>query len=187
MLRKYNDGKRQFIGQLTMDVLTCSRQFRKPITIMLKTHDLNTNKMANLLDRFRHDFVHDEFQLFPRQSINDVVAHKNVSTGYGVYIISGCCETEQNIIYIGKSGTIRQDGKTKTQGIRKRLTMKQSGSYRRMFFQNVISELNLDCLHIEWFVTWSSNARTPPFLAEAELLAAYLTTYDRLPVFNMSA
>jgi hypothetical protein len=150
-------------------------------------NDLKTNKMVNALDRFRHDFIHGEFRLFPGQSINSVVIHEGVSIDYGVYIISGCRETERNIIYIGKAGTIAQDGRTKKQGLRKRLTMKQGGLYRRQFFQNVMFDHNLDCPRVEWFVTYSNRGGTPPFLAEAELLAAYPAEHGRLPVLNLSA
>jgi hypothetical protein len=146
---------------------------------------LNADNIVAVLERFRCQFpIHGQFVLSPDESINSIVIRESVSIDHGVYIISGCREVERSIIYIGKAGTILQNGKIKKQGLRKRLTMKQGGLYRRQFFWDVMSEQNLDCLRVEWFGTYSNGGGTPPFLAEAELLAAYLAEHGRLPALN---
>lgn len=128
-----------------------------------------------------------EFQLKARESLDDVVIREHVSEGYGVYVISGCRNSEREVLYIGKAGTICQDGRMKKQGLRKRLTMKQDGIYRRDYFRQKITDMKLNALHIEWLVTYSEGKGVPPFLAESELLAAFLFVLGQLPSWNKSA
>ena len=137
-----------------------------------------------ILAKFREVYQRGELRIGPGESIDEMVVREEVSEGYGVYVISGFRNAEREILYIGKSGTVCQDGSMKRQGIRKRLTMKQDGMRRRTFFKKVIAEKNLNELHIEWFVTYP---KIPPFLAESELLAAYLTESGKLPVLNKAA
>ena len=129
-------------------------------------------------------FDYGEFTLRAEESINDVVKREKVPQRYGVYIVSGCHKKECETIYIGKSGTIMQNGDLGKQGLRKRLTMKQEGMYRRVFFPKIIKEYDFDFLHIEWFVTYLNGNGIPPFLAEAELIAAFLKTSRCLPMLN---
>ncbi|MBL8450360.1 MAG: hypothetical protein JNM32_10630 [Dechloromonas sp.] len=140
-----------------------------------------------ILEKFREEFEQGELRVGPSESIDDLVASENVSDGSGVYVISGCRNTERAILYIGKAGTICQDGSIKKQGLRQRLKMKQDGTYRKVFFQKIIAEMKLDALHIEWFVTYSPGNGVPPFLAESELLAAFLAESRQLPPLNKSA
>lgn len=142
-------------------------------------------EFETVLERLRETaFTHGRFVLLQSESINEVVVHERVSKGFGIYVISGCRNSGSEVLYIGMAGTICQDGRTKDQGIRKRLTMKQGGIYRKDYFPRVIDERNLDSLNIEWFETYSVGKGVPPFLAEAELLAAFLRSSGRLPALN---
>jgi hypothetical protein len=59
---------------------------------------------------------------------------------------------------------------------------------RARFFAERIAEENLDQLHFEWFVTFEHRRRgVPPFLPEAQLLAAHLDAYGYLPRWNKGA
>lgn len=128
-----------------------------------------------------------EFLVSATDSVDEVVVREHVSKGYGVYVISGCRNAKREILYIGKAGTVCQDGSMKKQGLRQRLTMKQDGIYRREYFRQKITDMKLDALHIEWFVTYSAGSGVPPFLAESALLAAFLCASGQLPSWNKSA
>ncbi|MBN3761161.1 hypothetical protein [Burkholderia sp. Ac-20365] len=132
-------------------------------------------------------FNHGEFELRAAESINDVVRLERVSDGFGVYVIYGQCEGEREVLYIGKAGTICQDGTVKMQGIRSRLTMKQDGVYRREYFQSVIRDRGLDALLFEWFETYAGGKGHTPFLSEAILLDSFLQSTGSLPVLNKAA
>ena len=140
-----------------------------------------------LLARFREAFPdRGECVLRRDEQLSKVLTRKRVSAGYGVYVISAFRGSRGEPLYIGKAGTIQQDGRPKGQGIRKRLRMKQDGKRRAEYFQEVIRDRNLDGLHIEWLVTFG-DARVPPFLAEAELLATFFQEHGTLPALNKTA
>lgn len=145
-------------------------------------------RMDRILTEFRSRFpTRGEFLLAHHESINDVVTRENIPTGYGVYVISGCRGAHRAILYIGKAGTVLQGGTFKKQGLRKRLTMKQDRMRRKDFFRNVMLTRDLEALHFEWFVTYDDKQRVPPFLAEAQLLAAFLEDHGQLPDLNKEA
>ncbi|MCB1811964.1 MAG: hypothetical protein KDK04_09630 [Candidatus Competibacteraceae bacterium] len=81
--------------------------------------------MENVLNKFNSEFMENgSFMLLPDESIKTVVNRENVAPGYGVYVISACKGDVKKIIYFGKSGTIKNDGTFKRQGLKRRLTMK---------------------------------------------------------------
>ncbi len=128
------------------------------------------------------------FDLKPGESIKAAVTRHDVSSGRGVYVITACRGGQREVVYIGKAGTIRTDGSFKDQGIAKRLTMKQDKhTYREVFFREIIATERLDCLQFEWFVTSAEECSVPPFLAEAQLLAAFFRVTKRLPRLNKAA
>ena len=54
------------------------------------------------------------------------------------------------LVYIGKSGLIRQNGQFKDQGLNGCLNNKQEGLYRQDFFESQILKENIDALDIYW-------------------------------------
>jgi hypothetical protein len=95
-------------------------------------------------------------------------------------------------LYIGKAGKIGQGGTMGSQGLHGRLANKQERMPRQVFFENILSGKDprvgtIDSLRIKWFETYRDNAGSPPFQAEAELLAAYLTEFKKLPPLNNEA
>ena len=143
--------------------------------------------IASMIQSFRSLYRHGSFALKFDERIDDVVRRENVPLQYGVYVISESGRPGAEILCIGKSGTLCQDGTLKAQALRKRLTMKQDGVYRRVFFTNKMKELGLPSLHFEWFVTFASTTHVPPFLAEAQLLAAFYGEFSYLPRWNKAA
>ncbi len=139
--------------------------------------------LADFRDKFSQ---RGEFVLGSEESVRTAVRENGVPVGYGVYVISAIRGTSREVVYIGKAGTLRHDGYGE-QGLRKRLKMKQGDVPRERFFPDYIAEQKLDGLHFEWFVTVGEATDTPPFLAEALLLAAHVREYGRLPALNLEA
>jgi len=143
--------------------------------------------IENLLRSYRKRYSPNGcFELLPKESIIDTVANNQVPNKYGIYIFSGKTKFKAEIIYIGRAGTINQDGTFKKQGIGKRLTMKQSGMYRENFFQKVIEDFGYEALSFEWFVTYNESNNILPGFAEAELLQAFFDDFGQLPRLNKS-
>lgn len=127
-----------------------------------------------------------QFSLLPEESINDVVKRERVPAARGVYIIFRCDDAERPL-YIGKAGTVNQNGAWKEQGLAKRLTMKQDRKYRREYFRDLMSDQSIAGLTFQWFVTHDQDNKIIPALAEMELLQAHLDQYDCLPKLNRCA
>ena len=139
------------------------------------------------LEAARTRFAHNgRFTLHPDESINDVVKREGVPTGKRIYVIFGGDNAERPL-YIGKSGTVNQDGSWKGQTLRKRMTMKQGGISRRHFFGSLMSEEFNAGLTFQWFVTHNETVKTIPALAELELLQAHFEQFDCLPKLNRCA
>ena len=127
-----------------------------------------------------------QFSMFPQESIDDVVRREKVPNARGVYIIFRSDNLERPL-YIGKAGTMRTDGSWKVQQLRKRLTMKQEGTFRRVFFRSLMADKGRAGLTFVWFVTHDQNSRVIPALVEMELLQAHYDQYGCLPELNKSA
>jgi len=99
---------------------------------------------------------------------------------YGVYVVIQ--KSTGSIIYIGKSGTMCQDGSFKPQDLQKRLVNREKGQSRKYVFgQRVVDygELLIE------YVILKSKSLIPGYL-EARLLQAYYDDYKKLPIDNAS-
>lgn len=99
---------------------------------------------------------------------------------YGVYLVRQ--KTTNNIIYVGKAGTVRQDGTFKDQDLKKRLVNREKGKSRKEIFGMRVT--NHGELLIE-YVVFKSNLLIPGYI-EARLLQAYFDENKKLPVDNAS-
>lgn len=139
------------------------------------------------------------------------LGQKNVSNGAGVYVIYGKRGITQELLYIGKSGTIRRAGKLGSQGLVTRINKKDSKteegkalmrqSVFRVFVDHpaaekderenvekaypfIQNEGSYDGLEFHLIETYKNKVGTPPALAEAQLLWAYLFEHEDLPKMN---
>ena len=139
----------------------------------------------------------DEFRFIPGDKLCKLINVKqggeiHDSDRFGVYLIYGVYGGSQTLLYIGKAGTVHEDGTMSEQGLHGRLANKQEGMPRQRFFKKLLSGKDprvgpIDGLRIKWLETYRDNAGTPPFQAEAELLAAYLAEFRKLPPLNNKA
>lgn len=102
----------------------------------------------------------------------------------GVYYILRLSEGGIDIVYIGKSGTMLQDGSFKNQLLRKRLNNKQDGIKRQKYFEHKIESEAIDALDIYWFVTFDENHHDLPGFVEGQLMQRYFNLYGCLPEWN---
>jgi hypothetical protein len=139
--------------------MTCQLDFRIQ-EIRARVNSLN----------FDHDVDRDAI-FFPNNDekhLREVIGKKaNVA---GVYIVYGKNndQTQEHLLYIGK----------KIKG----------NEYFRMVLNGEISGVGQwDVLRIKWIETYRKPEGIPPFLAEAQLLAAYLSDTGKLPPLNQKA
>lgn len=99
---------------------------------------------------------------------------------YGVYVIYQ--KSTGKIIYVGKAGTMSQDGSFKDQDLPKRLVNREKDRSRKdVFGQRVIDYGEL----IIEYVILKSKSLIPGYL-EALLLQAYYDEHNELPIDNAS-
>jgi hypothetical protein len=97
---------------------------------------------------------------------------------YGVYIVRQ--ESTHNIIYIGKSGTMKQDGSLKDQDFIKRLVNREKGQRRNIIFGERV--VRFGPLLIEYLVL--DPKKLVPGYVEARLLQAFYRENGHLPREN---
>lgn len=102
----------------------------------------------------------------------------------GVYVLELTEGEKAMLVYVGRAGTVEQDGKFKRQKLLGRLQAKQDGMPREAYFRLQLQGPPLRRLAIEWFVTWDASHGTLPALAEAELLQAHVSEFGVLPRWN---
>lgn len=115
-------------------------------------------------------------------SLKDV--SKDVPDLPGVYYIIRLAGGRIKLVYIGKSGSIEQDGQFKKQGLRGSLNNKQDGLQRQDYFEKKFREENIDGLDIYWFVTFDKTNRDLPGYVEGLILQIHFERYGCLPEWN---
>ena len=110
----------------------------------------------------------------------DNLVNLNVQMSYGIYAI--CDSGNQQVLYIGKGGTIQNDGKFKNQNLNGRLKAPR-GTYNNsyLYFQNVMTEKTFDSLIL---LVIYSNPNNPPAYIESISLLKYLNQNNCLPMLN---
>ena len=109
---------------------------------------------------------------------------KDAPNEAGVYIIYKLAKGKVTLVYVGKSGTMNQNGTFKEQKLRKRLNNKQDGVKRQEYFENKIEQESIDALDIYWYVTFDKNHQDLPAYVEGLLLQRYFEVYGELPPWN---
>ena len=102
----------------------------------------------------------------------------------GVYLIYRKAKKGKNLVYIGRSGTMNLLGKFGKQNLKKRLVMKQKGIRRAIFFEEILSQPDVQSLKIYWFVTFEDAIRDLPSFVEAQLMQQYFDQNGSLPAWN---
>jgi len=146
--------------------------------------DINTNKLKK---EYQSKYISGSFILNKDENIASVLSRENVPNEYGIYIIYSVKDNNENIIYIGKSGTMQNNGGFKHQGLSGRLkAVGEKNVSRNIYFQNTIREYNLDYLKFEWIVTVNDLEVEIPALVESIFLQEYFNENKALPLLNKS-
>lgn len=102
----------------------------------------------------------------------------------GVYYILRLAEGNIDLVYIGKSGAVRQNGVFKDQSLRKRINYKQDGLKPQVFFEQKFAKENIDALDIYWFVTYDEHHRDLPGFVEGLIMQQHYELHGCLPPWN---
>ncbi|WP_457560879.1 hypothetical protein [Caminibacter sp.] len=98
-----------------------------------------------------------------------------------VYVIYGIKGNTKHLIYIGKAGTVKNDGTFKNQGI-DRLSNRRKGTSSQKWYQELLK--SYDKLVFEILILKEDCI---PSFVENLLLQRYFFEYKRLPLYNKEA
>jgi hypothetical protein len=107
--------------------------------------------------------------------------------GIGVYVVYALKGGKIELIYIGSSGKILQNGKKKIRigGIADRIVNgKQFGEPRRKSWKSKIIAENIEALDIYWHETFDKKNNDIPSTIEGILIQRFYDIYGVLPKWN---
>jgi hypothetical protein len=148
----------------------------------------NISTFEDLLKDYTYKNKCGIFFLEKGEKIREVLVENNISNEYGVYLIYSIKDNTEELIYIGKSGTISQNGEFKRQGIKDRLKAVTTNNMQRdkYFQQEVIDKYNFDKLKFVWIITFDDKWKELPAYSESRLLQLYYDNHSVLPTLNRS-
>ncbi len=111
-------------------------------------------------------------------------ASREVPEKPGVYYILRLARGKVDLVYIGKAGTVAQNGRFKNQQLKGRINNKQNGMPRQQFFDQKMQDENIDGLDIYWFVTKDDNHNDLPGYVEGLLIQRHFEIHGQLPPWN---
>jgi hypothetical protein len=147
---------------------------------------MRIDQLLDILNPFTNDNQHFILNLVEMNNDNGNVYYKNsinknVNQNYGVYVV--CNKMNNEILYIGKAGTIKNDGSFKDQNLNGRLLAsrgnKYSSSYK--YFKHKMNQHNIEIIEIYAIYT---NMNNPPAFIEAFSINHFFNLNKRLPLLN---
>lgn len=137
--------------------------------------------MTSFFSLFINKLQHGAFTLNENDSLKEKT--KDIPNGYGAYIIRANT-ADGEILYIGKSGTIKNNGDLKKQDLKKRLNNVQDNKPRADYFkENLKENEGLNELYFDWYIIDPETKILPAFL-EAVLIQEYYSKHQALPAWN---
>lgn len=107
--------------------------------------------------------------------------------GMGVYLVYAQKEERTDLIYIGSSGKVKQDGSSKVRkgAIFDRIVNgDQFGNVRRRTWKQKLVDESIKALEVNWYVTFDDNCNDIPVVVEGRLLQEFFIIKGVLPKWN---
>ncbi len=132
--------------------------------------------------------IQDHFFVNPDSDLSAVCnAPRNA---VGVYLVYSLHHGEVELVYIGSSGKVLQDGSVRYRvgGLYDRIVNgKQFGEARRRSWKKRMVTEEIDALDVYWYHTMDNEVQDIPSYVESYLLQAHYSLYRRLPRWNKEA
>jgi hypothetical protein len=138
--------------------------------------------MFDELDKFK---TNDHF-FFTKKDELESVCNAPIK-GIGVYLVYALKDGRIELIYIGSSGKILQNGKSKVRigGIADSIVNgKQFGESRNISWKAKVTEENIEALDIYWYETFDKVNRDIPSTIEGILIQRFYEIHGVLPKWN---
>jgi len=108
-------------------------------------------------------------------------------SGIGVYLIYALKKGNIELVYIGSTGKITQNGMIKNRkgGIYDRLVNgKQFGEIRNRAWNKQMIIEEIEALDVYWYETFDKNNNDIPAMTEGKIIQQFYEIYGKLPKWN---
>lgn len=110
---------------------------------------------------------------------------KAVPHAAGVYLFRTIKDGKDEVVYIGASGTMHQNGKFGKQLMKRRFQNMQNSKTRRQDYLDIaIEKSKLDGIKVNWYVTFDKFHQDLPMYVEGLLIQKYFDKHKVLPIWN---
>ncbi|MFT6827392.1 MAG: hypothetical protein ACI9Z3_002198 [Roseivirga sp.] len=109
-------------------------------------------------------------------------------SGAGVYTVFALANGRIELVYIGSSGKLKNDGSIKVRngGIFDRIVNgKQFEDQRKKSWPNRMKTENIEALDIYWYETFNKKSQDIPTFVKSLLLQLHFEQFGRLPRWNL--
>ena len=132
--------------------------------------------------------VKNHFTFTTNDSLEEVC---NASeTGSGVFMVYAVNETEKELIMVGSTGTVQNDGtlKSKNGGLYDKIVNGHqfAKTGRKYSWPAQMKLENIDRLEVEWIETYNEKTKGIPTFVEGQILQNFLDKNEKLPKWNVA-
>jgi len=111
-------------------------------------------------------------------------------TGSGIFIVYSINGDERDLIMVGSTGTIQNDGslKSKNGGLFDKIVNGQqfAKTGRKYSWPAQMKLENIDRLEVHWYETFNDKNKVIPTFIEGQILQNFLDENERLPRWNVA-
>lgn len=141
-------------------------------------------KMQKELEKYKNS---NSFTFTVEDSLEEVC---NASEGSGVFVVNAINGEDKELIMVGSTGTVQNDGtlKTKNGGLYDKIVNGHqfAKTGRKYSWPAQMKLENIERLEVSWYETFNDKSKAIPTFIEGQVLQNFLDEKGRLPRWNVA-
>ncbi|MBF0695697.1 MAG: hypothetical protein IR153_11655 [Flavobacterium sp.] len=129
-----------------------------------------------------------EFTFTPTDNLEEVC--NATQTGSGIFLVYNVDGDEKELIMVGSTGTVQNDGtlKSKNGGLFDKIVNGHqfAKTGRKYTWPTQMATENLSRLEVYWYETFTEKTKVIPTYIEGQILQNFFAENDRLPKWNVA-
>ncbi|HEY0045197.1 MAG TPA: hypothetical protein VGB44_00635 [Flavobacterium sp.] len=130
----------------------------------------------------------NSFSFTPDDNLEEVC--NATQTGSGVFLVYSADGDEKELIMVGSTGTVQNEGtlKSKSGGLYDKIVNGHqfAKTARKYTWPTQMKAENISRLEVYWYETFTEKVKVIPTFAEAQILQLYFAETGRLPRWNVA-